>query len=173
MYNSQSNKARYVYVISDILKDSYIKLKNNKYFGKESKSNEKLFFTENEIKRIIRTLCFSYVFQVYPKSSIHDMLVLGTSEFNECSNSRINIIPYITLHELVEFIDYVFGENFTTIAQRPLQQVLYEFKIVWQNAILYSNKIYQPTINDYILLHKFYNINKTEYSDALKIVLLN
>lgn len=172
MFNTQSNKARFIYTLSVDKKPNSIRLTNKLYFSKEARSDEKLRFTESEITSILRTLCFTFTFTIIPQNSVIEIINSGDVVYTPISWSKLNETTDISINEFIRICDGVLGKGFTTIAQRPFQLVYKEYHTVWRFAFSCNQTIYTPSAYDFLLLRQFININSTEYSESEKFILI-
>lgn len=170
MYNNQSNKARYIYTLSNIRKDNTILLNNNLYFAKECRSDEKLRYTEADMCNIVRVLCFIYAFECSIESSMVDLARLG--DYPKSCIVDVNFIYAITnlsILDFVAFIDKCMGNGFTAVCKRPFQKIYHEIVTVWKLGI--PKLILSPSAHDFMLLRQFVGMTNSEYSKSAKFIL--
>lgn len=214
MFNRQSNKARTIYTLSNVerflkddntpvINDEYstprILLNNGYYFTKESRSDEKLLYTEGDIESIVRTILFIHAFRVVPRESTPEMVYSGNvtltwpnreryfenvrddnsdhsndTEFCDIKYEDAPLILYNQLDEIsecVRVLDNLLGEGFCLVARRPLQMVHSQYMTAWRYHMLKS--IRMPSAADYIKLYRFINTVNVTYSIPTIFILQN
>lgn len=174
MYSIQSNSARFIYTLNYIPNSNsndskQCLLKNGLYFSKESRSDEKIRFTESDLYSIVRTVLFMYVFSVSPHENIVDIINTGEVTHTVGDGLTVNAL---TLDVAVNLVDSLFGKNFASVVKRVINKCLNEYCTTWRYYLSGSNVKY-PSAADYINLSKFVNIVVCEYGDCEKFIMTN
>lgn len=154
IYNDQSNKARYIYTLSERCRTNvdFCRLNNGLYFSKETKSDEKLCLTETNVFNLARTVFFMYAFDTRPKESMYDIIYSGTLQFPIDERTRIK--ESIQFEEILHVLDTVFGTDFCKIAHRPVLLLYYTYVIKWR-FYNYGQRVSTPSANDIIDTYRF------------------
>lgn len=145
------------------------RLKNDCYFSKESRSDEKIRFTETDLSSIVRTVLFMYVFKVSPEESIVEIINTGTVTHTLGENFILNVL---TLDIVVGLVDSLFGNGFASVVKRVINKCLNEYNITWKYYPCISNIKY-PSAADYINLARFVNVSNCKYGESEKFIITN
>lgn len=172
MYSIQSNSARFIYTLNYIPStnnDEQCLLKNGCYFSKESRSDEKLRFTETDLYSIIRTILFMHVFNISPEGNIVQIINTGKVTHTIGDNVTVNIL---NLDTIVQLLDLLFGKGFSTVIKRVINKCYNEYCLIWK-YYPYNTNIKCPSAADYINLARFVNITTCERGDCEKFITTN
>lgn len=152
----QSNKTRFIYTISEFRKSSeYCQLKYNKlYFSRESKSDEKIVFTERIMHSITRTVLLFAFSNLSFEDGVEDIIERGTVVYN---TDVLTFETNCSILDFIHFLDNFFGENFSRIVNRALSKVYEEYVYEWQYCH-YDGEVYLPSALDIVLVYRFYNM---------------
>lgn len=171
MNNTQSNSARFIYTLNYIPNKNNIeqcKLKNGLYFSKESRSDEKIRFTESDMYSLVRTVLFMHVYHVGPEESIVD--IVNTGEVSYAVD--VSIVNHLTVDIIIELLDSLFGDGFARIVRRVVIKCYNEYCTIWK-YYPYNPKLHFPSAADYINLAKFVNITECEYAPCELFIITN
>lgn len=172
MYDIQSNKARFIYTISETPKnDAHVRLPNGFYFGKVTRSDEKLIYTEQDMTSVVRTVLFMHVFKLAPCESIRDLIYGARVTYPVDSDITVHQ-PDLTIRRISDIVDSVLGERFCTVVSRPLVAVYSEYKYSWRYHT-FGQRVALPSALDFVRLHRFVNAPRCELSAATRFVLCN
>lgn len=175
MENRQSNSARLVYTLKDYLpridKNS-CKLKNGFYFQKVSRKDEIVHYTETDVLCFVRTTMFFHVFQLSSSNSLLE--IINSGEANYDGQLQDDITPvHVTLMDSVNILDELFGEGFSCVTSRVIIKWYEEYKKNWQYFPFNRVAIKMPSADDYVKLHKFFNIKSSKHTPAILYLLTN
>lgn len=172
MFNLQANTARYSYTLSikEPKTEPKIKLKNNYYFNKEAKSDEKLLYTETQIYSLISTVLIMHLLNYYPQDSITSLIYNDNATFSTVNISNFN--ENLNVYDLKNILDSVFGHGFSFVAKKPLLKFneFYKRKLIY---VKYGTSINLPTTQDFINLYRFLNTQNPSYSSVVKFLVGN
>lgn len=173
-YNTQANKARFVYTILATKPENDISslLPNGHYFCKVSRSDELFRLTETQMSNILRTLYFSALFtNVEPYESMYDIIYSNTITFPKKLHMHC---PYedLTYPEFADIIDDIFGNGFSIVSSKPLLNVYLEYITKWR-YFNYGTEVRFPSIYEYVETYKFLSIINWEIIDGVLFVILN
>lgn len=159
--------------------DNSCKLKNNYYFVKEPKSDDKLVITENFMNSIVRTLLFIHVFGIDIKETIDDLYLKDTltytingepSKLIETASGffvDVNVIPTIlhyTFVDVYNLFDTLFGKGFSNVSLKPIKSVYEMYATKWIFYSYTSVPLRAFSREDILNVHKFYNIQDVALS---------
>ncbi|ATY70245.1 GrBNV gp61-like protein [Tomelloso virus] len=171
MYSIQSNSARFIYTLNykeNQNKSNQCRLKSGLYFSKESRSDEKIRYTETDMYSIMRTILFLYTFRVSPNESLLE--IVNTGQVNYHFGSPV--VVDLDLHGLIGLYDTIFGKNFSNVTSRVLNKCFNEYATIWQ-YFPYENSIKCPSASDFINCAKFVNACVAEYAPCEKFITTN
>lgn len=175
MYSIQSNSARFIYTLhyrenknNSANNVQQCKLRNGLYFSKESRSDEKIRYTETDMYSIIRTALFIQVFDSSPEENIVEIVNSGQVTHIKTLNTN----KPITISSLVDMVDSLFGTGFSFVASRVINKCYNEYVTRWR-YYPYISKIKYPSAADYINLAKFVNVSVYEYGDCELFITTN
>lgn len=172
MENRQSNSARLVYTLKDYLQkpdNNSCKLKNGFYFQKVSRKDEIIHFTETDVLSFVRTTMFLHVFQLSPCNSLLDIINSGEANYLKQNISLI----HVNLIDSIEILDKLFGKNFSCVASRVIIKWFEEYKKNWQYFPFNRRVVQMPSADDYVKLHKFFNVKSSKHTQAILHLLNN
>lgn len=169
-YNEQSNNTRFIYTLTGYPRDGVnaCRLRNGLYFSKESKSDEKLCFTETNILNISRTIFFMYAFNQIPRDSMYDIIYTGNVEFIFDKNTRVK--ENVRFDELIYVLDSVLGSGFCRIARRPIVLLYYTYIKKWR-FYNYGQRVALPSANDLVDTYRFIKTPITQLSMVSSFIL--
>lgn len=172
MYNIQSNSARFIYTLArtkkQIQKNTPLcLLKNNFYFIKETRSDEKIRFTETDLYAIIRTVLFIQVFQTSPEETLIDIINSG-----EVAHKGALKAHCLNLQTFVALVDSLFGIGFAAVASRVITKCYNEYCTNWK-YYPYISKVKYPSASDYLNLARFVNVTSSDYGECEKFIIAN
>lgn len=178
MYNVQANSARFIYTISSTKPTinsktenvPFCHLKNGYYFTKESRSDEKMRYTETDMENIVRTILFIYVFERSTESSLLEIINSGQVEYD--LERPITFKNYLTLSIMSEILDMLLGDGFSFIVRRVLYKCFKEYNSNW-SKYPYVDHIYLPSAVDYLKLARFVNAPLSRYTMPTRFILDN
>lgn len=168
----QSNGARLIYTLNDKPPKShntYCLLNNGYYFMKEARSDEKLRYTESEIRSIVRTVTFMYVFDNGPIESILELINSGEEYTVRRAADQIDRLNELDVNVMVELLDSLFGEGFSVVARHSVTHVYTEYMYDWR-YYLYGKSVPMPSTNDFIRVSRFVNVPSCRYSSATDFI---
>lgn len=180
MYNTQANTARFIYTISASKPSMKNKnnehlpvchLKNGFYFTKESRSDEKVRYTETDIECVVRTVMFMHVFEVSTENSLIEIITTGQCTYDF---EHADLMPKNELNArvVVELLDTLFGDNFATIVRRVISKCMQEYNMLWRNYP-YTTNVKVPCALDYLKLARFVNMSLSCYAEPTLYILDN
>lgn len=197
---NSSNSTRLIYTLSSTFDSRYnsARLKNYFYLSREPKSDEKLAFTENYMKNLIRTACFMFVFNYYPLNSMSSLIFcdddgddddVAGGEQRRGATSDSNGQPKRTrvrfsqltfdrninwrLDLFARVLDEWFGSGFSQVVYRPLSFIYEEYNVNWKYYPCNSSPIYFPNEFDFIEMYRFCNIGSSTLSPTVVFLLGN
>lgn len=147
-----------------------VRLCNGLYFAKCTKSDEKLVFTEHDMRSVVRTVLFVHVFRRVPHQSVRDIIYGGTVTY--LPPSSLTPPPELDIKRVADIVDSVLGERFSTVVARPLTAVYSEYKYVWRYHA-YGQPVALPSALDYVRLYRFVNAPDHGLSEATRFILYN
>lgn len=106
-------------------------LKNGFYFTKEPRSDEKIRFTETDMTSIVRTILFTYCFNIKPMQSILQIVTFGDVDYNF---KKLRLKHKLTPTTIIALLDMLFGDGFAIIVKRPILTVYKEYMTSWRNV---------------------------------------
>lgn len=141
------------------------------YFSKESRSDEKIRYTETDMYSIVRTILFMHAFQIAPNESIVE--IINTGQVSHCEMApNGSVVADLSVQTIVELLDSMFGAGFATVVKRVAGKCYTEYSTVWKFYPYISN-IKCPSASDYINLYRFVNASTCEYSACERFITTN
>lgn len=125
----QSNGARLIYTLGDkppTTHNTYCLLNNGYYFMKEARSDEKLRYTESEIRGIVRTVIFMYVFDNGPQESMLELINTGEPYTPRRTADEMTQLNELDVDTMVDLLDRLFGVGFSVVARHAVTHVYTE-----------------------------------------------
>lgn len=179
MYNVQANSARFIYTISSTRPTidpktenvSFCHLKNGFYFTKESRSDEKVRYTETDMENIIRTVLFIYVFEFSTENSLLEIINSGEVSYN-LDDRNIEFKNPLTMSCISDILNMLFGDGFSFIVRRVIYKCFREYTTVW-SKYPFVNQIRLPSALDYAKLARFVNAPLSRYTLPTRFILSN
>lgn len=170
VYNEQSNNTRFIYTLSEHQRQDcqVCLLHNGLYFSKESKSDEKLCFTETNVLSIARTVFFMYAFNEIPQESMYDIIYSGNLSFNFDERTRVK--EHVRFDELIYVLDSVIGDGFCKIARRPIVSLYYIYITKWR-FYNYGYRVALPSANDLVDTYRFLKTPISQLSTVSAFIL--
>lgn len=172
MYSVQSNSARFIYTLNYIHNENNTAqclLKNGFYFSKESRSDEKIRFTETDMYSIVRTILFMHVFNISPNEDIVE--IINTGSVSHTIGDEL-MVTSMSLSDMVELLDTMLGEGFSSVSKRVINKCFNEYTICWKYYTCNAS-IKLPSAADYVNLSKFVNISSCTYGDCERFITTN
>lgn len=190
MFNAQANTARFIYTISTTIPETdddsavndlekcrehtqfktYAKLNNGFYFKKVARSDEKVRYTETDIHSIVRTVLFMHVFECEPDNSLLDIINSGDVSYKLDPDFRQR--NQLTLQDVKELLDQLFGENFAMVVRRVVSKCMLEYNNIWKYYPFVSN-LRLPSAQDIVKLARFVNASMSVFSGTTLFLLEN
>lgn len=168
----QSNGARLIYTLNDrppTVHNTYCLLKNGYYFMKEARSDEKLRYTESEIRSIVRTVTFMYVFDNGPRESMLELINSGEPYTARRSALETNRLNELDVNSLAELLDRLFGTGFSVVARHSVTHVYTEYMYDWR-YYLYGQSVSMPSTDDFVRVSRFVNVPSCRYSSSTDFI---
>lgn len=167
----KNEKSRYNHNARRIVIENSCQLRHSGfYITKEARSDEKLRYTETDIRTLVRTVIFMYVFDIQICDSLTDIVNSGAINI-AIKDSKI--ITNLTLEIMTQLIDLLFGDNFSTIAKIAIAATFEEYQIHWKYFPYGASAITLPTAGDIIKLARFVNVTTPYYSPATLFITNN
>lgn len=180
MFNTQANSARFIYTISSI-KPSERKeykehvpvchLRNGFYFTKETRSDEKVRYTELDMESVVRTIMFMYVFEISADECLNEIINSGEVSYTY-DDRLVKLKNKINTQILIDLMDSLFGEDFSMITSRVMAKCLHEYNAVWRK-LPFRNSVRLPSALDYLKLSRFVNASLSCYTNPTQFILDN
>lgn len=146
-------------------------LHNGYYLTRTTRSDEKLRFTESNIRSMIECVMFMSLLNASPNTTIGEISV-------SCDDFKYTeVIPNfvftdnVSLCDFCTLLDRLFGVGFSLIARRTISTVWSH----WLKHYRYVScmKIKGPSPKSYLVLYKFLNVTSPYLSDTTKFVTFN
>lgn len=196
MFNNQANNARFIYTLNYLHRDNNTTttttsattttttsinnnntqvqrcmLKNGFVLSKESRSDEKLRYTEHDLRSIIRTVLFIHVFEMSPNESLVDIINTGQVSY-DCVDGKLQLHNKLNIAVAMELLDSMFGKNFSVVTKKELLRCYEEYAQKWHYYPFITGIVF-PSAADYIRLSKFVNISVPVLSEPIQFILRN
>lgn len=168
----QSNGARLIYTLGDrppTTHNTYCLLNNGYYFMKEARSDEKLRYTESEIRGIVRTVTFMYVFDDGPCESMLELINTGEPYTRRRHDPIDRPNELLDVNTMIELLDRLFGNGFSVVARHSVTQVYTEYMYDWR-YYLYGQTVRAPSTDDFVRVSRFVNVPSCRYSSATDFI---
>lgn len=146
-------------------------LHNGYYLTRTTRSDEKLRFTEGNLRSMVECIIFMSLLNTSPENSIGELSMTANSI------KYSNVIPDFTFNDGVSLCDFcdlldrLFGVGFSLIARRTISAVWRQ----WLTKYRYMScmRIKGPSPMDYLVLFKFLNVTSPNLSDTTKLITFN
>lgn len=161
----QANSVRLIYSLTKCRPKQprlFCKLTNGLYLSKIPRTDERLRFTEADIRSIVRTILFMYVFDVSPRKSMLDLVNTGTLD-TITDRDMADRPRELTTRTAKRVLDELIGANFSVIARKPVRAVIGEYMKCWRYYNL-GVKVSTPNAKDFIKIYRFINTVLADYS---------
>lgn len=168
----QSNGARLIYTLGDrppTTHNTYCLLNNGYYFMKEARSDEKLRYTESEIRSIVRTVTYMYVFDNGPVESILELINAGEPYTARRTAELMNRPNELDVNSMIDLLDRLFGNGFSVVARHSVTHVYTEYMYDWR-YYLYGQSVPMPSTYDFVRVSRFVNVPSCRYSSATDFI---
>jgi len=175
----QSNKTRYIYTLGDKLPPnavSWCRLRHNDfYFTRETKSDEKIVYTERILHSIVRAFLFLVCSNARLKHSLEAIVESGQVDYcfdkNDYYSTTLRFREDYTIADLVYALDAFFGENFAAVANRVVTTIYDEYWTKWRYWRYESTTLFAPLVLDIVSLYRFYNLVNCRLSAHTQFVI--
>lgn len=151
--------------------DRFALLHNGYYLTRTTRSDEKLRFTESNLRSMVECVMFMSLLNASPENSIGEFSMTA----NDVKYSEVipNFIfnDNVPLCDFCHLLDRLFGVGFSLIARRTISSVWRR----WLTKYRYAScaNIKGPSARDYLVLYKFFNVTSPYLSDTTKLVTFN
>lgn len=171
---NEHNGTRLIYTIlidEPTNNERFALLNNGYYLTRTTRSDEKLRFTEGNLRSMIECIIFMSLLNASPENSIGELSMTANDI------KYIEVIPNFTFNDstslcdFCDLLDRLFGVGFSLIARRTISSVWRQ----WLTKYRYVScmKIKGPSPRDYLVLYKFLNVTSPYLSDTTKFLTFN
>lgn len=175
----QANSARYIYTLHEGLDairggEIFCKLRNAQdfYLTKETRSDEKVRFTEDYMTSVVRTVLFTHAYDIVPDNSMDDILKTGLVRFGDTGPRKL-VNPLHSILECINILDTLLGEHFSRLCSRPVSQIYNSSVFHEWNLSNYFTLVQYPSALDYVRLFRLVNVPYTSHTDCTMFVTRN
>lgn len=136
---------------------------------KEARSDEKLRYTESEIRSIVRTVTYMYVFDNGPIESILELINAGEPYTARRTAELMNRPNELDVNSMIDLLDGLFGKGFSVVARHSFTHVYTEYMYDWR-YYLYGQSVPMPSTYDFVRVSRFVNVPSCRYSSATDFI---
>lgn len=146
-------------------------LHNGYYLTRTTRSDEKLRFTECNIRAMVECVLFMSMLNLSPENSLGELAMTDRDVKFTSVTPNFVFDDRVTVCEFCELLDRLFGVGFSLIARRTISQVWREWLIHYRYISCLKTR--GPSAKNYLLLYKFLNVTSPNLSDTAKLATFN
>lgn len=149
------------------------RLKNGLYFSKESRTDGKIRFNEQDMEAVVRTVMFIHAFRLTPNQSIADIVQFGSIDYTVGNFLNVQFYPFESLCNVIYLLDSLFGGHFSAVVRRVIMKCYNEYRLIWLNFQFTELAVNMPSADDYVKLLRFVNCATYKYSATTQFLTKN